>query len=686
MRKMLVFLALMCFSISLFAQKVEWACRVIETNDPNTESYAPKQLLHLPDAYPSANKAEGSSSGYTYCMGYTYEKAKPKKFPDITFKLEYCNPIAAEQVVIVETYGPGTITKVEVEDTKGRTKLIYKEKAAKSAEPMRLLYIPIEKFSTPIRYVTITAAPGEVEGVNCIDAVGLCPTKAPVSLKINLGADLHFVAKSKPLGMSINSGYEDILPIIAPSGKVLYFDRKDHPQNVRNPENLQEIRDDIYFSKKNEKGEWTEAMNIGKPLNNYGHNFVNSISPDGNTMLIANTYNTDGSPKGGGASVSKRIKGQGWSMPEALFIKEYKNKNKYVSYFMANTNTVLLMSVEDESTLGEKDICVSFIQSDGSWSKPMNIGNDINTIQDEYSPVLASDNKTLYFASKGHLGYGSYDIFVTKRLDESWAKWSTPINLGSEINNSSSTMGFSIAASGKEVYTYGWVGDSKKDDIFMTELGEAKSIQPDPVYLVYGTVYDAKTKQPIHADILYENLTSGAKVGTAGADPDNGEYKIVLPAGQHYSFFAIAKGYIAVHENLDVAGASGYMEIQRNLYLVPLQAGQKIALNNVFFEQSKSVMLPASYPELDRMAAILVENPKVEIRIDGHTDNQGDAKKNMELSQQRVDVVKNYLSSKGISAKRISTKAYGGTRPIASNTKEETRKLNRRVEFTIVKN
>lgn len=676
-KSLLTALGLIALSVS-YAQKIQWACKVAETNDPNTGTYGPKAALNIPDAYPSGVKENGN----TYYFGLSYEQ-KLLKVPTIKLKLEYCNPIIAEQVMIVETLRPGTITKVEIEDVNGKSKVVYKGKASAVTQESRLFYVPFTRSSAPIRYVTIESEPGAIEGYNCIDAVALCPTKDPVEVKINLGSDLHFVSKAKPLGAKINSSSNEVLPIITPNGKELYFDRKDHPQNISAPGT--ELHDDIYKSRQNSKGEWQEPVNMGRPLNNAGHNFVNSISPDANTMLLANTYNPDGSIKGGGASITRRILGNAWSMPEALKIEEFNNYNEYVSYFMTNNNKVLLMAIEDKDSYGQKDVYVSFLKADGSWTKPKNIGDDVNTPQDEYSPVLASDNKTMYFASEGHYGYGSHDIFVTKRLDDSWTKWSKPINLGPEINSSGGNMGFSIPASGKEVYSYAWGGDSQKSDIYVTELGEAKSIQPDPVYLISGHVYDAKTKKPIHADISYELLPGGQNSGHAISDPDNGEYKIVLPVGQHYGYYAIEPGYIAVHENLDIPSSSDYTEYHKDLYLVPIEVGQKVAMNNVFFEQSKPILLSSSYPELDRMVEIMKLNPQLEFEIDGHTDNQGDQKKNMELSQQRVEVVKEYLVKKGVSAKRITTKAFGGTKPIASNAKEETRKLNRRVEFIITK-
>jgi outer membrane protein OmpA-like peptidoglycan-associated protein len=679
--KKLTFILLGLFAQAIvFAQQPQWACKLTSTNDPNKDDYAPSEALYIPDAYPSGKQC----NGYTYVMGYTYEKVSAKT-PVIKFKLEYCTPIIAEQVVIVETGGPGAITKVEIEDINGKVKQIYKGKALAVKDATRLFAITFTRTLTPIRYVSIEAMPGDVTGYNCIDAVALCSTKDPLDIKINIGGDINFVQPAKPLGPGVNSSYTEVLPVISPDGRTLYFDRKDHPNNIANPDKPGTIYDDIYKSRKGDDGQWKEAVNVGKPLNNGSHNFVNSISPDGNTMLLANTYNADGSPKGAGASITRRIKGQGWSIPEELKIEGFNNNNAYVSFFMSNNNSVLLMSIEDNDSYGEKDIYVSFPKEDGGWTKPANVGADLNTMVGEYSPTLASDNTTLYFASKGHYGYGGYDIYMTKRLDDTWKRWSKPVNLGPKVNTVDSDMAFSIPASGKEVYIYSWNGDATKSDIFHLDLGESKSIKPNPVYLISGKVYNAKTKKPIHADILYEILPGGKQAGTAGSDPDDGSYKIVLPAGKHYGYFAQAKGYMAIHENLDIPEITEYTEIQKDLYLVPIEVGQQVNMKNVFFEQGKPVMLSTSYPELDRLVRILTNNPTIEIRVDGHTDNQGDAKKNMELSQQRVDVVKDYLVNKGINAKRITTKAFGGTKPIASNATEETRKLNRRVEFTITK-
>jgi outer membrane protein OmpA-like peptidoglycan-associated protein len=203
--------------------------------------------------------------------------------------------------------------------------------------------------------------------------------------------------------------------------------------------------------------------------------------------------------------------------------------------------------------------------------------------------------------------------------------------------------------------------------------------------VVEGKVLNSKTNLPVEAMISYEILPDGKDAGLARSNPSTGEYKIILPYGKTYGYRAEAKGYISVNEHFDLTDPKQYQEITNDLLLIPIEAGQTIKLNNVFFVQSKAEMFPSSYLELDRLIKIMKDNPTMEIQLQGYTDNQGDPKKNIDLSQQRVDAVKNYMISRGISVKRIQGKGFGGANPIADNSKEETRKLNRRVEFVIVK-
>jgi outer membrane protein OmpA-like peptidoglycan-associated protein len=398
---------------------------------------------------------------------------------------------------------------------------------------------------------------------------------------------------------------------------------------------------------------------------------------------LGNQYNADGTQGSGGISITHRTE-NGWSMPENITIKDLMYKDNYVSYFLSNNGKVLLMSMEGNDSYGDTDIYVSFLQKDNTWSIPKNIGTDINTAEQDCTPFLAPDGVTMYFGSKGYIGYGVTDIYMSRRLDDTWLHWSTPLNLGPYVNTEAGDLGFSVSADGGKAFTYSYTDDKTVSDIYSIEL--PPSLKPEPVVLIKGKVFNAKTGKPIEARILYQDLNGGANMGIARSQAGIGSYKIVLPRGLHYGFYAEEEGFLSVSESLNIPDTkSDYIEIEKDLYLVPIEVGQSIRVNNVFFQRGTPVLIETSYPELDRLVRILTENKAIEIELSGHTDNVGDPKKDLELSYQRVEVVKKYLVQKGIRANRITLKAYGGTKPIASNATEETRMQNRRVEFTITK-
>ncbi|NJO00889.1 MAG: OmpA family protein [Bacteroidia bacterium] len=204
--------------------------------------------------------------------------------------------------------------------------------------------------------------------------------------------------------------------------------------------------------------------------------------------------------------------------------------------------------------------------------------------------------------------------------------------------------------------------------------------------LIQGRVYNAKTKVPIQASIVYESLPEGENVGNAFSSPESGNYKVVLPLGRKYALLAEAPGFMSVDENIDLIGRNAYQEIERDLYLVPIEEGATVRLNNIFFEKSRYNLLPDSYPELNRLIKVLKNNPNMIIRLEGHTEAFGKKKDQYELAENRVNSVKRYLVEIGsIDTKRIQLKSYGGSRLLTRELSEEARALNRRVEIKILR-
>jgi outer membrane protein OmpA-like peptidoglycan-associated protein len=478
------------------------------------------------------------------------------------------------------------------------------------------------------------------------------------------------------LGKNINSQYSEYCPVISPDGKTLYLFVLDDPNNIG--------EGDIWYATKS-GNDWTPRKNIGEPLNNDENNFVISVSPDNNTLFVSRKYKTKGNKvidNGQGFSLVTKTK-TGWSVPKDVTVEGFKNKNKYGEFCLSSDQKTLIHAIESDETFGDQDLYVSFRKADGTWTKPKNLGKTINSPKSENSPFLASDGITLYFSTNGRPGYGQNDIFMSHRLDDSWTNWSEPENLGPSINTPGMDAYFTIPASGEYAYVVSGEKSLGQADIFKLKLPMA--VKPKPVVLVYGKVLNSVTKEPIQSDITYRLLETDEEVGIASSDPKDGSYKIILPAGFVYSFMAIKENIYTESQNIDLKDIKEYKEIEQNLYLVPIQAGSKVVMNNLFFVTGKIDINPWSYPELERLINVMKMHKQMEIEISGHTDNVGSDKVNNELSLKRANAVRDYLIGKGVEANRMTAKGYGKTQPLVPNTSDEGRKKNRRVDFTILK-
>lgn len=476
--------------------------------------------------------------------------------------------------------------------------------------------------------------------------------------------------EKRKLGKEINTETDQIAPIVSPNGKRMWFGSVD------------KLYDQIYYAEI-DGDSFGEVIQADKPINQSDrNNTLLNVSPDGNTIYISGYFEKGKFLKQGVSKVVKNSKGK-WNKPEGIKIPGFVNEDRFSSYFITSDGNIMLLKMQVGSLRNGGDLYVCFRSSNGTFSKPKHLGDVINTPKTEATPFLAADLKTLYFSSEGHPGFGSSDLFVSKRLDDSWTNWSQPHNLGPDINTGDWEGYFSIPASGEHGYfTSYYTGYDRSADLFSVKL--PLDARPDPVILVKGRVLDEKTKEPIGATITYRDLENDAELGTANSDPETGYFEIVLPDKREYSFYATADAYYSVRENIDLSTLKEYGEVERDLVLAPIAKGEAIRLNNVFFVRSKAVLMPKSLPELDKLAELLSDNPALEIQIEGHTDNTGSSDLNLELSQERAEKVREYLIEKGVDKKRLKAKGFGGAKAYADNKTEETRKLNRRVEFRIL--
>jgi OmpA-OmpF porin, OOP family len=220
---------------------------------------------------------------------------------------------------------------------------------------------------------------------------------------------------------------------------------------------------------------------------------------------------------------------------------------------------------------------------------------------------------------------------------------------------------------------------------------------------VKGTVYDALSKRPINAHLSY---TPGFRKSNDSISTNInliGSYHLALKTGITYQLNITSEGYQTEILNLDLTNSAD-KPVTKDIFLMPIPTnksivdstnqhklptvttiGETIQLKNIYFNVSESVLLPASFTELDQLVQMMNDKQTMEIRIEGHTDNSGDFDANLALSTERALAVKNYLIEKGISINRIETKGFGSTRPLILGDKEGARSKNRRVEFVILK-
>lgn len=495
------------------------------------------------------------------------------------------------------------------------------------------------------------------------------------------------VIKVENLGANINTNLPELRPTISADGNLLFFIVENDPMNTK----YNSIRNsqDIWCSVRDSFGNWGPAMHMGYPLNTYFYNAVFWISPDKNRLLIRNAF-IDGDYAGNGVSMTYKMANGRWSKPQALMIRNYQryDRGRQNGATMAHDGKTLLLYMTEQKGSYNNDIYVSFRLSDNTWSEPKSIGKKINLPNyNEMTPYLAADGVTLYFSSDRPGGLGDNDIWMTKRLDDSWQKWSDPVNLGAPINTPEWDAFFTMDAGGE--YAYMSSSDSTgfgESDIVRIKLLEKE--KPDPVVIVDGNVYNKKTGEPLSASLIYETLPDGTEAGNGISSPEDGSFKIVLPYNKNYLIRASADKFFAISENLNLDSLvkAGNRKIHKDLYLVPIEVGQVFRLNNVFFDFDKWDLRPESYVELDRVVKLLNDNPSMEIELSAHTDSFGSDDYNFKLSDNRAKSCREYLLSKGIDSSRVTSKGYGETQPVAPNDTPENRQLNRRVEFKITKN
>lgn len=520
----------------------------------------------------------------------------------------------------------------------------------------------------------------------------------------------NYVVEKLPEGINTKE-FDEVTPIVTHDGGTVFFTRvgsgdfnktiwidgkdvsedynyKDYLTHLRtiyseisektvfgNPEKS-DFNQDIWFTESRER-EFDHLVHPPSPINNALPNSVCSLTPEGNAYVVVNQFPKDGGMNKG-FSIVRQLADGTWSHPEPMEIEDYNITSAAISLTMSNDGNVLILSLPQSQGSSENDLFLSFKIAENRWSKPKNLGSSVNSPYREVTPHLSADSRELYFASNRPLSVGGLDLFFISRLDDSWENWSKPRRFVEPINTTGDeSQPYFNAATGHLYFS------SKRDgthDIYRVKI--APEIKQE--LYIKGKIVNTSTGKVVDGRVLYGDAAN--PYFDKYLETVEGYFLIKVKQGQPLRLTGHKIGFIN-HEVVLNFEKNQYFEKPKEvtLYVDSVAIGGTITINPIYFKRSTPVILQESFAELDYLIEIMQRFREITITIEGHTDNFGTPETLVKLSQDRANEVKKYLISHKVHPKRILTVGYGASKPINTNTNEESRHLNRRVEFRITK-
>jgi len=509
------------------------------------------------------------------------------------------------------------------------------------------------------------------------------------------------------LGDSINSVADDYFSIFSADGSQMYFtSRKTQgKKDIRNPYDNKYF-EDIYLSKLDENGVWSKASLLKGKVNSSSNEALVGISPDGNKLFIYS-----GRKHGGDVLISEHHPTKEiWKSPKKM-PKNLRSEQAEGSIFLnATEDTLYFVSANEELTIGGKDIMYSTLDERGKWKDPINMGSLINTAYDEEGIYVTPLGNEMYFSSKGHNTMGGFDIFHTYIQED--GSWSDPENIGYPINTPDNDLFFSIPNNGnyayystirnggrgaRDIYKITFLGTEKEmvlntEDILISGIPDVKkigfyslpqAIEIDSFYYLTGRIVDNETEEGLFGKMEFIDIDNSMVAATA-ISSDSGVYKVKFAEAKNFGVEVVVKDYLFFLDVVNMSKANTDEPMIVDFRLDKVKVGTKVVLENIYFETSKATLKPDSYEQLNQVIKFLENNETIRLEISGHTDNTGSLKINTKLSEERAKAVVDYFVAQGISASRLESKGYAFTQPIAPNDTEAGREQNRRVEFKVL--
>ncbi|MEQ8423198.1 MAG: OmpA family protein, partial [Cyclobacteriaceae bacterium] len=427
------------------------------------------------------------------------------------------------------------------------------------------------------------------------------------------------------MGDTVNRFGLQYFPVLTADEQELIFTRRMGP----GPDD----DEDLVVSKKDTNGRWTIPVSISSNINSRFNEGTCTISADGRTLIFTSCIGRRGY---GNCDLfySRKVGGE-WSVP--VNIGPEINSSAWESQPSLSADGRILYFISDRREgVGGRDIYFSQKDNEGRWSPAENMGQPINTPFDEISPFIHVNGRTLFYATNGKPGYGGFDIFKAELSD---GKWEMPQNFGSPVNDHEDQFSLFISADGTRGY-YSHEDGTRENSARLFEMNIPKELQIEyRSNFVKGVVRDKKTSEPLQSRVELFDLKKDELISVVESDSVTGEYLMVLTTGSDYALYVTAPDYLFQSLNFNYESNLNPEPVVIDILLDKTDAGATAVLNNIFFDFDKYELKERSLTELNKVIRFLKEKPVIKVEIGGHTDSDGAAAYNKQLSLKRAQSV-----------------------------------------------
>ncbi|WP_347157922.1 OmpA family protein [Pontibacter chitinilyticus] len=469
------------------------------------------------------------------------------------------------------------------------------------------------------------------------------------------------------MGEAINSPAADYGPTL--NGDVLIYTSKRNLQGLNGRAN-----EDLYFSKQ-QNSSWQQGQSFGKPINSVYNEGSACLSRDGNTLYFARCEAPDGYGNCDLYMATMQPDGT-WGQIKNLGANVNTKAWDSQPTLSAHEDTLYFAS-DRLGGFGLSDIYFTYKNRYGDWAPAQNMGPVVNTRESEVSPFFHPLYQVLYFSSRGQFyNFGDFDIYKTYQVQ---GHWQEPRNVGPLVNGRGSEYYFSIDAASKNLY----YARSEADDLDNLDLYSfplPMEAHPLAVTKVAGVLTDSVSHKPLSGVISIIDLDNGIEISSRYIRPD-GSFEFDLIDNSHYMMLIRSPDFFTIERELALQQDTTLQIMTRLIdYSIPM------VFQNIEFDQNQSDIKASMELVLDEVALFLIDHPNYTLEIDGHTDNAGDQDFNRSLSQDRADAIRKYIEQKvHLPPGRIVAIGYGSSAPLREEKTEEDRRINRRVEFKLIK-